>query len=216
MQNKTLENKSKEKPEEFSGLSEAEAHDLHIISRVISDIPEEKPPVELMAGVMQSIKPKSLSLRKRFMRWLKAPQSLTFTPLQAVPFGAAAAVLILAVLFLPAQFINRDTETQVAMETPVSASPVIFSLNLPGASSVAVIGSFNQWTPRGYEMRWDEKRKAWTLATSLEKGRHAYAFLVDGQLVVPDPQAVLQQDDGFGNKNSILILSNGDTYEKKI
>jgi 1,4-alpha-glucan branching enzyme len=79
-----------------------------------------------------------------------------------------------------------------------------------------VIGSFNQWTPNGFRMHWDERRGLWILSARLERGRYEYAFLVDNQVVVPDPKALLQQDDGFGNKNSILIIERDNNNETKI
>lgn len=46
----------------------------------------------------------------------------------------------------------------------------------------------------------------------LPMGRHEYAFLIDGERIVPDPGALLYHEDGFGNRNAVLILGgNGET-----
>jgi 1,4-alpha-glucan branching enzyme len=93
---------------------------------------------------------------------------------------------------------------------------VTFTLNMPDASNVEVIGSFNQWTPNGFRMDWDERRGLWVLSVPLERGRYEYAFLVDGKTILPDPKAFMQQDDGFGNKNSILIIERDNGHEIRI
>ncbi|MBW2091522.1 MAG: glycogen-binding domain-containing protein [Deltaproteobacteria bacterium] len=216
MPNRPFEKKSHQKPDDFNGSSRVETRDLQLLAGLIADIPEIEPPEEIMAEVMGRIRPKNLSQWQRFMRWLKAPKSLTFTPMQIAPACALITVLILAFLFSPIQIFKRDSGTETAIKLAETGTPVVFSLDMPEASSVAVIGSFNQWSPNGYEMKRENERGSWTLVTSLKKGRYIYAFLVDGRLVVPDSQAVLHQDDGFGNKNSILIINNGGNYEKSI
>ena len=65
-------------------------------------------------------------------------------------------------------------------------------------------------------MKWDESRKAWIVSLSLEKGRYEYAFLVDGEKIVPDPSALIDQDDGFGNKNSVLVIERNGRHEAGI
>jgi 1,4-alpha-glucan branching enzyme len=93
---------------------------------------------------------------------------------------------------------------------------VVFTLNIPGASKVELIGSFNKWRSGDFLMRWDESRKAWSVSLDLQKGRYEYAFLVDGEKVVPDPKALINRDDGFGNKNSILIVERNNGHEAGI
>ena len=92
---------------------------------------------------------------------------------------------------------------------------MVFTLSTPGASRVELIGSFNQWRP-GVLMTWDESRKIWIVSLSLQKGRYEYAFLVDGEKIVSDPKALINQDDGFGNKNSILIVERNHDHEAGI
>ena len=57
-------------------------------------------------------------------------------------------------------------------------------------------------------MKKDRQLGVWSLELSLPEGRYEYGFLVDGQRVIPDPRALIHQDDGFGNRNSVLILRN--------
>jgi 1,4-alpha-glucan branching enzyme len=84
--------------------------------------------------------------------------------------------------------------------------PVVFNLNIPEAHGVSVVGTFNGWKPRGYEMQFNPEKKSWSLTIRLPEGRYEYAFLVDGQRILPDPEASLYQDDGFGSESSVMIL----------
>jgi Glycogen recognition site of AMP-activated protein kinase len=46
----------------------------------------------------------------------------------------------------------------------------------------------------------------WSITLSLSEGRHAYGFVVDGDLWQADPGATLSEDNGFGKTNSVLIV----------
>jgi 1,4-alpha-glucan branching enzyme len=85
---------------------------------------------------------------------------------------------------------------------------VKLQLTMPNVRSAAVIGSFNDWRPGGYEMRWNDDEGAWTVTLRLPRGRYEYAFVVDDQ-IIPDPVAGIYQDDGFGNLNAVLMVGNG-------
>jgi hypothetical protein len=193
--------------------SEKKGKDLRRIAGLVAGIPDKEPPDTLVESIMTQIRPKRLGLLNRL--WCKARTPISFTPLTMVPVGAAlAAVLVLAV------FLGRAPEREdlpfAAGGAETSKNKVFLTLNMPYASTVDVIGSFNKWTPNGFRMLWDESRKLWVLPLTLEKGRYEYAFLVDGKKVVPDPRALLHQDDGFGNQNSILIVEGDNNNETAI
>jgi hypothetical protein len=195
------------------GTSEKAGKDLRRIAGLVAGIPDKEPPDTLVESSMTQIRPRRLGLLNRL--WCKVRTPISFTPLTMVPVGAAlAAVLVLAV------FLGRAPEREdlpfTAAGAEKSKSKVFLTLNMPYASTVDVIGSFNKWTPSGFRMLWDESRKLWVLPLALEKGRYEYAFLVDGKKVVPDPGALLQQDDGFGNQNSILIVERDNNNETAI
>jgi hypothetical protein len=46
----------------------------------------------------------------------------------------------------------------------------------------------------------------WILLLSLPRGRYSYVFVLDGTARQADPGAVLDEDNGFGGKNSVLIV----------
>ena len=188
--------------------------DLRRVAGMVANIPDVDPPDKLIESVMAQIQPKKIVWWKKILRQLQIP--FYVTPLKIVPFGAsAAALIIVALIFLGRTPDVKDT-AQTLMGVKKLRAAVTFTLNMPDVSNVEVIGSFNQWTPNGFRMHWDERRGLWVLSVPLERGRYEYAFLVDGKTILPDPKAVMQQDDGFGNKNSILIIERNNGHEIRI
>ena len=185
--------------------------DLRRIAGLVADIPGVEPPDTLIESVMARIQPKKLVWWRRIWRQLHVP--IYVTPLKVIPFGASALALILFVLFFLSRTPDVKDMTTTLIGTKEMGAAVTFTLNMPDASNVDVIGSFNQWTPNGFQMHWDKGRGLWVLSVQLENGRYEYAFLVDGKSIVPDPKALMQQDDGFGNKNSILIIERNNGHE---
>ena len=188
--------------------------DVRRIAGMLTNIPDVEPPEKLIESVMVRIQPKKTVWWRRVFRQLQIP--FYVTPLKIVPFGASAAALIIVALIFLGRTPDVKDMTSTLIRGGKMGAAVTFTLNMPGASNVDVIGSFNQWTPNGFRMHWDERRGLWILSARLERGRYEYAFLIDNQVVVPDPKALLQQDDGFGNKNSVLIIERDNGNETKI
>jgi hypothetical protein len=82
---------------------------------------------------------------------------------------------------------------------------VQFVLTAPKASHVTVVGDFNQWDPVATPMA-RAASGAWTAAIPVSPGRHVYAFIVDGDRWVSDPAAPLAPEDGFGIRNSVIVV----------
>ena len=128
------------------------------------------------------------------------PITFSFSPLQV------AVVLMCffgsAVVFAPFNY-SKTVSRPVAI---VKQQPVRFALYDPEQkfSSAVVIGSFNKWQSRGFEMSYDEQQEAWVLEHELPEGDYEYVFLVNGDSSIPDPRAVFYVQDSFGNKNSLI------------
>jgi 1,4-alpha-glucan branching enzyme len=127
-----------------------------------------------------------------------------------IPAAAAVAALVVAVatVIAPRQPALRD-----AKQETVKLVPVVFTLESPGAHTVSLIGSFNEWSPAGFEMRPTEEGRLWMLKIQLPEGRYRYAFLIDGRLVMVDPSSPFVESDGFGNRNSIILVGGDDERE---
>ena len=72
------------------------------------------------------------------------------------------------------------------------------------AQKVCIAGSFNQWSPRSHCMT--KKNKIWTLTLSLPPGRYPYLFLIDDRISKLDPGTPLTEENGFGTRNSVLVV----------
>lgn len=86
-----------------------------------------------------------------------------------------------------------------------------FVLVAPRASSVALVGDFNDWDPARTPMQTAAAgaRGVWTAVLPLSPGRYRYAFLVDGAQWRADPSAPAALDDGFGAPSSVLTVGAG-------
>jgi hypothetical protein len=111
-----------------------------------------------------------------------------------------------------------QAETQahppVAVAVPEPVVKVIREIHIylysPTAQRVAVTGDFNGWDAKGVALKPVEgKTGMWETDLQLQPGAYAYNFIVDGDLLVPDPDAPNQAPDGFGGTNSILLVKDG-------
>ncbi len=97
---------------------------------------------------------------------------------------------------------QQDAARAIASSEAGQTELVRFVLRAEDARSVELAGSFNGWTPAPLTRLPDGTFEA---VLPLGKGRHEYAFRVDGDWQ-PDPQASARVDDGFGGANSVLEL----------
>ena len=189
-------------------------HDLRRLAGWVANIPDREPPDTLIAAVMGGLQPKKLPWNRRIQRRVRT--FLEAYQLRLIPVGVSIAALLVAgwVFF---QF-PSDPGGRSLVATPPALGPthVVFTLDMPQASRVDIIGSFNRWTPDGFRMQRDEKRGLWVLTVPLKRGRHEYTFLVDEQHIVPDPRALMHEDDGFGNQNAILIINGEHGHEESV
>lgn len=83
---------------------------------------------------------------------------------------------------------------------------VAFTLVAPRASSVAIVGDFNDWNPHATPLvRTGDG--AWETRVRLAPGQYNYAFVVDGATWVPDPAAPKNAVDDFGSPNSVVTVA---------
>jgi 1,4-alpha-glucan branching enzyme len=91
-----------------------------------------------------------------------------------------------------------------ALFSPGAGGQVCFKFTAPQARQVCVAGSFNQWSKISHCM--SRSTDAWRLCLPLSPGRYSYLLVIDGQSWQLDPGASLWEDNGFGTRNSVLIV----------
>jgi mono/diheme cytochrome c family protein len=75
--------------------------------------------------------------------------------------------------------------------------------------AVSVAGAFNGWSATAgadWQMTYVPAKDAFVLKHSLANGSYPYKFVVDGSWIT-DPGNPQTQDDGFGGKNSLLVVA---------
>lgn len=170
------------------------------IKESIRSMPDQAMPEGFSARVMGGLAPKKPSILTRLKLWLNDPFSMTFTPLQVAPVVTCALALLVLGIVQMNDSVPRE-------EPQLSTVRFMLSDDDMSARTVSVIGSFNSWHAERSVMWYNKDEGKWILEAVLPPGDHEYVFLVDGKKLVPDPQAALTRDDGFGNKNSILFVS---------
>lgn len=171
-----------------------------IIIHAVQTEPEVEPPADLADRIMARLEPKRPALWTRLRLWLLRPRVLTVRPITAIP-AMTLAVALLALVFVTTQRPLEDNGPRLAS--------VRFVLHDAGmhARKVSVIGSFNNWRADRSVMWYSPDAQAWILEAQLPPGDHEYLFLVNGKQLVPDPDAPMTSDDGFGNRNSIVFVN---------
>ena len=88
----------------------------------------------------------------------------------------------------------------------ITADGVRFTLARPGAKSVAVAGTFNDWSASSHPLTRNGSGGVWVGIVMLPPGEHLFMFVVDGTEWVAPPLAEDHVDDGFGSRNGVVIV----------
>lgn len=168
----------------------------------LRNLPDVHPPVGLRNEIMASLSPKKPGWWSQLRQILLQPRTVTFVPIKWAPL--LAGLLMLAVI--PRLASIDSSKEMVAKSEPAEKSALTLTFEHPDAQKVALIGTFNRWVP-GKRVRTEKQGNLWIFHLNVAPGRYEYAFLVDGQKVVPDPRAVFRRDNGFGTLNSIVYAT---------
>ena len=148
------------------------------------------------ARVMAAIRRPAPSRMWRLARWLAAPHSVTLRIRPAWSLALAAAVAL--VTLLPA----GDETPSIGEQEGIAQ----FVARFPGANSVHVAGSFNDWRSGTIPLQDPDHDGVWRTAVVLPAGAYEYMFVVDGERWVPDHLADRTVEDDFGRENSVVIV----------
>lgn len=164
-------------------------------------------PAGFRASVMRAIQdvPATVSPWQRVVDWWLTPRSVQVTP----AWGALAAAAVVALVLLRPVAGPSVGQDGALTQAPAAQAVTRFVLVAPGASSVHVTGDFLSWSREGIALEDPRGTGVWTADVPLQPGVYQYTFVIDGTEWVPDPRAVSQVDDGFGQVNSVVIVSDG-------
>jgi hypothetical protein len=134
--------------------------------------------------------------------WWRRPLTVSFSPLAGLAVAASCAAII-SVATLGAA---RASRAPLVAQTPAETVHVVrFVFVDRAARSVALVGDFNAWQPDKSALATPSENGAWTISVPLTRGRHEYAFIVDGKRWTPDPFAPPATDE-FDTNSSVITV----------
>jgi hypothetical protein len=166
------------------------------LSSLLGSLEEDvRAPAGFHSSVMRAVEEVPASPLRRLVDWWLRPRAVRVSPAMGALAVAASAALF---LLWPAE--APDTAGQVVTR---------FVLVAPEAGSVHLTGDFLSWSREGIELEDLRGTGVWTADVPLPPGVYQYTFVIDGTRWVPDPTALSQVDDGFGQLNSVVIVPEG-------
>lgn len=191
---------------------------------------------ELMERVARSLRPLPLGDPRAAARILAAVRDrrapaprrwMLVLEWMSQPAMSVASAGLLAAAALAIGFVTRgalstpDERVMPTAASPSASVPAITAANAPnevravpvpitfdaaGAKSVSIVGDFNDWDSTASPLTRFGANGPWTATVKVKPGRHLYAFMVDGKLVV-DPRAPHTRDLDFGGDASVLMVN---------
>jgi len=203
-------------------LSPAEAAELERITASDPEAARELAAFEAMSGLSRAARPEPpADFTARVMSRVARPDPLpeafenpiarffrSFLPDAAWRPALGGAFAVAAIAILLALYVRRPIP-QITPEAPSSTTTLVthrFELTAPKASTVCLVGSFNDWKVCEAPLVRDPKSGTWSVQVELPPGRHEYMFVVDDNDWETDPGADIKVDDGFGHENAVVFL----------
>ena len=112
----------------------------------------------------------------------------------------------------PGQAVARALAERHSWDARLQDSPrlspegIVFSLHDHAASSIEVLGSWDDWRSPGIAAIPIETGYWQTPPMHLPAGRYTYKFLLDGQQWLDDPNNPRKTPDGLGSLNSVVVV----------
>ena len=181
---------------ETSGLTESDIERFSRYRECLTDLEthQEKAPADFTSRVMAALPEKPHLPWAHRLRPLWPEKRFWAIPAMA---GALAMLFIIGGI----TFFRSPGNTGLI--------PVALDLRVPSAKQVELVGTFSDWTPGAFRLKGPDPLGYWVIDIKLPPGRYEYSFLIDGSRLVPDDDGEFLRADGFGRKNSVLLLNYG-------
>jgi len=132
--------------------------------------------------------------------------NLSFSAVSAV----AAALMIAVAGAMAGRAVSRSPNAvRTVASAPTKADTVRivrFVFLAPSASTVSIVGDFNNWQRSATPLHAAGAAGVWSVSLSLPRGLHQYAFIVDGTRWIPDPATSTTVTDDFGTTTSVIAV----------
>ena len=112
-------------------------------------------------------------------------------------------IVVLAAIVWLSVFSVSCTLSRNMIHKTTGQVPIVFTYT-GQCETVCLSGNFNGWSSGTHCLK--RNGDIWIIKILLSPGRYKYTFIIDGIRRISDPNAFLQEDDGFGMKNSVLIV----------
>jgi hypothetical protein len=133
--------------------------------------------------------------------WWRTPVTVRLSPLAGLALAASvAAAVVLPSLAVRSASTNASPVVAEAVHDTVNVVRFVF---VGQARSVSLVGDFNGWRAEATPLAQAGATSSWTVSLPLPRGRHEYAFIVDGKRWVADPFAPASADE-FDTHSSIV------------
>lgn len=146
-------------------------------------------------------------------RWMTRARTVSVTPLGGLALAAGlAGVIALAARRSDVGVRTGSDLPPVALTaTSGAAQPMNFLFVARSASTVAIVGDFNDWEEGASPLHRVGNEGVWAITIPLAPGRYHYTFVVDGTRWVADPLAPRTIEDDFGRPNSVITVGEAAT-----
>ena len=136
---------------------------------------------------------------RRGRRWFGIATTVTHHP-------AWVAALAAGVVAIATAGVLRARPHAQHVVAVAGAEPTTFVLVAPAATSVAVVGDFNNWGLGDAALAATNNHGVWSVTVRVPAGVHRYAFVVNGKQWMADPTAPRSSGDDFGIASSTLVV----------
>ena len=139
-------------------------------------------------------------------QWWRTERVFRVAPLTGLALAAGiAGIIAISGIAIGSRISARSPlATQAASTAGRDTVQIVrFVFVDPRATSVELVGDFNEWAKGRTELGRSGAPGVWAVSVPLSPGRHEYAFIINGSRWVADPLAVKSSDD-FGTESSVI------------